>query len=398
MLKTLLLFALGFLLQAQGSLDLNPAQPRVGQLVTVSLRTASPPASVLWDFGDGSQPADGGVVTTHTYLKPGTFTLKATYQAAGALAQVQRLVAVSDGRAIRSTPATPVVGSQVIFTAVGFLSDRIRWSFGDGRVEPAGSPVQAHVYAAPGSFQVRAQDGQDASGPVFSTTVTVLGQGPAAPFTISYLALRWADGTTDLSVSRDDPGLAAYADLKAEGTGILQAQWLVDGRPFKNFSIPLGFAQRVTLGSGSSQPLQGFGPGATVAGPVAGLPSNIPGEHRVTLQILGQLLGFEVPVLRYFVTVGNPDLPDITGIEPELAQPGQEVELLLTGRGFREGLKLVLGRDLAQVGKVEVLSLSTAKVRIYVAPTAKPGSRAIQFSRDRKQRPVTARLRVLSSS
>ena len=170
MLKTILLLALGAALSAQGTLDLNPAQPRVGQTVTFSLRTATPPASVLWDFGDTSTPTDGGVVITHAFGKPGSFTVKATYQVAGALAQAQRQVAVSDGRSIRFSPAAPITGAPVIFTAVGFLSPRVRWSFGDGSTLPDGTPVQTHVYAAPGTYQVRAQDGAEGGQQVFATS------------------------------------------------------------------------------------------------------------------------------------------------------------------------------------------------------------------------------------
>jgi hypothetical protein len=397
LLKTILSLAVGAALSAQGTLDLSPSQPKVGQMVTFSLRTPTPPASVQWNFGDGTHPVDGGIVTTYAFRKPGSFTVQATYQVGGALAQAQRLVAVSDGRTIRFSPVTPITGASVTFTAVGFISPVVRWSFGDGSVEPAGTPVQAHVYTSPGSFQVRAQDGPDGAQQVFTTSVTVLGQGPAAPFTISYLALRWAEGTTDVSVPRDAPGLAAYADLKIEGTGILQAQWLVDGRPFRSFSLPLGFAQRFTLGSGSPAPLQGFGPGALPSGLESGLPTNLPGEHLVTLQILGQTLGFEVPVLRYFVTVAAPDLPDITVAEPESARRGQELDVVLTGRHFREDMGLVLGRDLAQVSPIVVQSATRASVRIYVSPTAKPGPRSLQFSLGRKRLPATAKLKILAA-
>lgn len=394
-LRLLLSFALVAGLRAQGTLDLTPAQPRLGQVVAFSLRTATPPASVLWDFGDGSVPLDGGMVTTHVYRRSGSFTAQATWQVGGSLAQAQRLVAVTDVRALRFTPATPVAGARVTFTAVGFLSPLVRWSFGDGASLAQGAPVQDHVYQAPGSYSVRAQDGAEGGGQTFTTTVTVLGQGPAAPFAVSYLALRWADGTTDLSVPRDEPGLVAYADLKVEGTGILQAQWRVDDRPYRSFSLPLGFAQRLTLGSGSLAPLQGFGPGATAAGLEAGLPTGLPGEHRVTLQVLAPAPGFEIPVLRYFVSLADPDLPDLSAVDPVQARGGQELELQLTGRRFREGMRLLLGRDLAQVAPMVLEGPTRARVRIYVAPAAKPGPRSLQMTLDGRRLPRGARLQVL---
>lgn len=396
-LRLLLSFALAAGLRAQGTLDLNPAQPRLGQVVSFSLRTATLPATVLWDFGDGSVPAEGGTVTAHVYRRSGSFTAQATWLSAGGLAQAQRLVAVTDGRMLRYAPATPVAGARVTFTAAGFLSPLVRWSFGDGASEAQGTQVQSHVYLTPGSYLVRAQDGAEGGGQTFTTTVTVLGPGPAAPFAVSYLALRWADGTTDLNVAKDEPGLVAYADLKVEGTGILQAQWLVDGRPFRSFSLPLGFAQRLTLGSGSLAPLQGFGPGATAAGLEAGLPTGLPGEHRVTLQVLAPAPGFEIPVLRYFVSLADPDLPDLAGVEPTQVRSGQELQLRLTGRRFREGMKLLLGRDLAQVAPIVLQGPTQATVRIYVSPAAKPGPRSLQVALDGRRLPRGARLQVQSS-
>ncbi len=195
--------------------------------------------------------------------------------------------------------------------------------------------------------------------------------GPNAPFSISYLALRWESGAVRCTVDQGARALVAYADLKYEGTGVLQGQWLVDDVPLRSFSRQLTFGNRVTLNSGRDM----------TGGLPLSLPTNIPGEHRVTLRVLQPTLTFEVPIIRYFVSLGpDPDGPVIRSVLPRSVRAGEETELQLSGERLKSNMELHLGRDMGVVGPIRMLGPDHALVRVFVAPTARSGARILRSS------------------
>jgi hypothetical protein len=204
--------------------------------------------------------------------------------------------------------------------------------------------------------------------------------GPAAPFAISLLRLRWEDGRTDVSVTQGFTPLAAYADLKFEGTGMLQAQWVLDGVPIGTFVRQLGFAGVATLDTGMFLPL----------------PTTELGEHLVSLRILTPEATFQPPVIRYFVRAGDGDSqPRVESISPAAVRPGQEVELRLAGRGLVPGVRLYFGRDVAVVSKLRFSGPGRAVVKVFISPTARAGEREVQTITKGKRARGPARLQVL---
>ena len=288
-------------------------------------------------------------------------------------------------RRIAFAPALPEPGQRVTFRAQQFFAgDGVSWTFEDG-VQAMG-PEVSRTFAQPGLVRVTAADRGATGAPrLFRAEVRVGHQGPGAPFALSYLALRWEDGTVYQTVGQGQQGLMAYADLKHEGTGLLQAQWLVDGVPFRTFTQSLAFAGRVTLASGQDRP----------GSPPLGLPTDRPGEHRVTLRILSPSLAFEVPILRYFVRLGGEAQgPFLRAVIPTRLRAGEEVELRLTGERFTQDMVLELGPDLATVAPLQVLSPQAATARVFVAPSVRPGSRVIRLSRPGHGPEGTARVVV----
>ena len=150
---------------------------------------------------------------------------------------------------IIATPAVPAKDTLVTFTLTGVTAPLVNWDFGDGQAQ-AGGVVVTHAYHATGLFPVRATyvpiGAQLPTTTFLQLRVTNL-TGPAAPFPISSLRLRWEDGRTDQSVDRDFLPLIAYADLKFEGTGLFQAQWTLDGIPIGIFTEQLAFANTVVF-------------------------------------------------------------------------------------------------------------------------------------------------------
>ncbi len=374
-------------LQAQATLNVSPAQPRVGALTTLTLSGVTP-FSITWDFGDGTAPAPGGAVATHTYVTVGSFIARATYTTVpvgGTSTTIQRALRVTEPRTIRYVPAGPEAGQVITLQALSFFQTLgIAWDFGDGTAPYiSDTNTTRHTYARNGAFLVSAIDGGD--GRRIQARVVVGPLGPNAPFSISYLALRWEDGTVRRTVNQGEPGLSAYADLKYEGTGLFQAQWVVDDVPLRSFSRQLTFAHRATLASGQ----------VTQGGPQISLPTNIPGAHTVTLKVLQPGLVFQVPVIRYFVSLGpDPEGPVLQGVLPRRVRAGEEVELQLAGPKLKADMELHLGRDMEVVGPIRLVGPELALVQVFVAPTARTGARVLRASRDQGAPAGTAKLEI----
>jgi hypothetical protein len=288
--------------------------------------------------------------------------------------------------AISVIPGVPVNGVATTFVLSPTYppTGAVVWDFGDQTQPLSGGTVATHVYPRTGSYLVRAVYPYASAIGLPATVqlpIRVADRlGPAAPFTISMLRVRWDDGRTDASVDQDFSPLVAYADLKYEGTGLLQAQWLVDGIPLGTFSEQLSFAGTVTLDSRRAIPL-----------PTTGL-----GEHWVTLRILTPQVTFQPPLIRYFVRVASgQEAPRIDAVTPEAVRPGEEAELRVLGRNLDAQTTVSFGRGIAQVAPLRLTGPGEAVVRIFVAPTALAGSREAQASSRAGRSRGPARLRVI---
>lgn len=272
------------------TINYSPSQPNVEQQVTLTVTNPNGIAGnrVQWNFGDGSPIQWGPTVKTKTFTSQGTYTVSAIYETINKQQVTdQRTITVVERRILSYTPFRPFVGHPVTFTAQNFLSSDIRWNFGDQTVINNGSTKETHVYTMPGTYTIKAWDWNGNSAVAISIVITVLQEirGPRAPFRISFIRLRFADGKSYKVVPKDFEPLIAYADIKYEGTGILRAQWLVDGSPFKIISQSLTFARDIIVDSGK----------------IPGLPTLIPGIHEVSLRIIEPQTEYTIPVIRYFV-------------------------------------------------------------------------------------------------
>lgn len=281
---------------------------------------------------------------------------------------------------IIATPAVPARNTVVTFSLTGVSTGLVDWDFGDGQAQ-AGGMIVTHAYRANGLFPVRATyvpiGAQSPTSTFLQLHVANL-TGPAAPFTVSSLRLRWEDGRTDQSVDRDFLPLIAYADLKFEGTGLFQAQWTLDGIPIGIFTEQLAFANTVVFDTRRLIPL----------------PTTEPGEHIVSLQILSPQVTFQVPRIRYFVRMESQEPPRVDSVSPAILTPGQELELRLSGRKLAKGVRLYFGRGIAIVAPPTFPEPGQAVVRIFVSPTARTTLRKITVvgPSGRSQGPATVQV------
>jgi len=293
--KKIILILGFFLLITQNlfaTITYSPSQPNVEQQVTFTVTHPDGIGGnqVQWDFGDGTPIMQGPPTVIKIYKVTGTYTVKASYWTyKQQYITDQTTITIIEKRKITYTPLKPKAGEIITFRAENFLSFNIKWDFGDGTIINCNSPLETHIYENPGTYLVKAWDWCGNSVATISASIIVLPaevKGPRAPFSISFINLRFSDGKSYKVVPKDFESLIAYADIKYEGTGILNAQWLVDGKPFKILTKALPYAQQAIIDSGN----------------VPGLPTQIPGIHEVSLKIIQPQTEYSIPVIRYFVS------------------------------------------------------------------------------------------------
>jgi PKD repeat protein len=292
------------------SIEFAPGEPRVNDPVEFRAVNFLSTSLVRWDFGDGAIENDTSPpVITHAYRSPGTYSVRAFDGGSGS-PTAQIAIRILPERLITFSPPDPRAGEEIAFLALNFSSPTLRWDFGDGTVLSAGTQV-THVFQTAGPWTVKAFDRRGSAEVAISLPITVFpAQGPRSKFAVSFIQLRFEDGKSYKVVPREFGALTAFAEIKFEGTGVLQAQWLVDGMPFKTVFMNLSFAGNTIIDSGS----------------VPGLPSLIPGLHEVTLSLMQPRAEFVIPVIRYFVTAD--------------AEPRAAVDFLLDGAVTIDGAPL----------------------------------------------------------
>jgi hypothetical protein len=107
-----------------------------------------------------------------------------------------------------------------------------------------------------------------------------------SPFSITRIELYFDNRRAEITVDRNTPNLKAFALIQFAGSGLLQGQWQVDGRPIGFLSQQVFSSQSVTLQTPSSP----------------SLPTFDPGTHRVQFLITSPVPTIPPPTALYFVT------------------------------------------------------------------------------------------------
>lgn len=332
----------------QGIITFTPPDPRAGEQVLFTAVNFASNTVIRWDFGDGTVEEDFfPPQINHTFSAPGTFLVKA-YDGDSPTETATTVVNVSPPRLVTLSPPQPLMGEEVVFRALNFVSPTIDWDFGDGTLLPQGPSQTTHVFAREGNFTVTAYDYRDSNRIAQIIQVVVLpARGPRAPFRISFIQLRFDDGKYYKVVPKSFDALVTYADIKYEGTGIFTAQWLVDGQPFRLVNKSMPFAQQIVIDSGT----------------VPALPTLIPGIHEVSLRILQPQTDYTVPVIRYFVAPQDilPNQFDFT-LENTMSLEGAEIAF------SQDRIEAVIGEHFILEGSIRNLSglkIRNSLMRIY---------------------------------
>jgi len=139
------------------------------------------PVSWIWDFGDGGASTERN--PSHTYAKPGNYTVKLTIlNEFGISATASKFVSPTLGEAPKAEFDFQADGLRVLFTDRSEGNpDSWTWDFGDGSSSTAQSPE--HTYGQPGTFNVTLTARNKAGSTAKSKFVAVSrGEAPKAAF------------------------------------------------------------------------------------------------------------------------------------------------------------------------------------------------------------------------
>lgn len=130
---------------------------------------------------------------------------------------------------------------------------------------------------------------QAPTAPARTPRFLLTGGTTTGPLRLDRIELLFDSGLGEATVAQHAV-LGARAVIRFSGNGAFRAQWKVDGRVVEVVSLLVTFGSTLTLPTAHH----------------TRLPTDQPGPHELTLEILEPIPGFRVPTLRYFVTMEPP--------------------------------------------------------------------------------------------
>lgn len=107
-----------------------------------------------------------------------------------------------------------------------------------------------------------------------------------ADIKIKRLRLYFENKRAETTINKDQPSLKAFADIRFEGTGLLQGYWEVDGRPLTHVHRHIIYGETITVQTPDIPPLPVF----------------MAGTHRIRFVITNPAQNIPFPEAIYFVT------------------------------------------------------------------------------------------------
>jgi PKD repeat protein len=147
----------------KAAFTVSPTDPFVAENITFNAKSSTAGigrgiVDYSWDFGDGSAPGSGSIVT-HPYAEHRNYTVVLTVtDDLGQENSTSATITVNDlHAAFTVAPSSPKSGTSVKFDA---SSSKVpsgvtyEWDFGDGTTPAIGGPSISYIFAAPGTYTV----------------------------------------------------------------------------------------------------------------------------------------------------------------------------------------------------------------------------------------------------
>lgn len=161
----------------------GPTEVQTGKAITltatVNEEAVTRPVRYQWTFGDGA--TGSGLTATHTFERPGTYSVAFSAKNQAGAASASTTVTVHTPSkptapqisSIDVTPTPATIGDSVRFRGTADSSGSVRytWHFGDGTSAEGASAI--HVYEAPGQYTARLEATNEAGTADRSVTVRV---------------------------------------------------------------------------------------------------------------------------------------------------------------------------------------------------------------------------------
>ncbi len=174
-----LILSLLFLNLNGDTINSNPRQVFPGTQVNFVLQVSPDAANNFvykWNFGDGTPPVSGQQLTViHTYAEPGNYSITCEKRSSSANSQPTILTAnitVVERRTVSPKGKIFTVNNPVLFETNHFLSDTLKWDFGDGTVND-GQKSREHIFKNPGNYTIKVKDNGGRSPSVISCNIII---------------------------------------------------------------------------------------------------------------------------------------------------------------------------------------------------------------------------------
>lgn len=169
------------------SFTISPSTALIQQTVTVDASATTDEGvrcgescTYAWDFGDGN--VDGGRIETHSWLAPGTYTVRliVTDARGGTDLMTNNITITAPAAPLALITVSPAAGTTLVArnfdgsastVGVGATIESYTWNFGDGTTATGATPP-AKTFAVAGTYIVRLTI-RDSFGRTATTTVTV---------------------------------------------------------------------------------------------------------------------------------------------------------------------------------------------------------------------------------
>jgi PKD repeat protein len=196
-----------------------------GEVAGFSIKNARG-GDYIWEFSDGNT-GTGLSVNAIIFKRPGLVTVTVKDRSGKLPSLTKNIRILSDRRKIEAKKTFALPDDEILFNALNFSGNRVKWIFGDGSVKENASTSIRYKFSKPGKYLVTAIDNNGESAKKFSQEVII---GDLTPdFQVTHLEMTFDDGKYYKVVPRKSLPPSYQVKIKAKGRGQIRGRWILNG-------------------------------------------------------------------------------------------------------------------------------------------------------------------------